>query len=343
MHMFNKICIRADGTPQIGTGHIMRCLSLADALKEQGDSSLFVLAEPHMASLIQERGYECRVLGTAYDHMEAELPAFLPILEELRPSCVLLDSYFVTPDYLSAVRAKAPLIYMDDLNAFDYPADVVVNYNLYGLDLPYPPDKRYLLGPRYAPLRRQFQGLSPRRPGERVEGILFSTGGADPYHIARRCVERLLERPPSPGTVCHMVLGAMNRDAEAIQKLAVGAPYIALHRQVTDMRRLMLQCGAAVSAAGTTLYELCACGLPTVTYVLADNQLQGAGAFEAAGLMPCAGDVREDERFIEKLFAALEALTGDWPLRRRTSERMQTLVDGNGAPRLTEAILEWLG
>ena len=59
--------------------------------------------------------------------------------------------------------------------------------------------------------------------------------------------------------------------------------------------------------------------------------------------MPCAGDVREDERFIEKLFAALEALTGDWPLRRRTSERMQELVDGNGAPRLAEAILEWLG
>lgn len=107
------------------------------------------------------------------------------------------------------------------------------------------------------------------------------------------------------------------------------------------MRALMLQCDAAVSAAGTTLYELCACGLPTVTYVLADNQIEGAAAFEAAELMPCIGDVRENPGFPEHIFAKLEELSGR-EARRETARRMQKLVDGNGAARLADRLEDLL-
>lgn len=70
------VLFRVDGNSQIGTGHIMRCLSLAEAFQERGIRPVFVLAEPDMGSLIRQRGFECRVLGTAYDHMENELPLF---------------------------------------------------------------------------------------------------------------------------------------------------------------------------------------------------------------------------------------------------------------------------
>lgn len=333
---------RADGNPQIGTGHIMRCLSLADAFREKGVSSAFVTAEPYMRPLIEERSYECLVLGSAYDRMEEELPVFLPLLKARRPACVLLDSYFVTPEYMRALRAEAPLAYMDDLNAFDYSADVVVNYNLYAKAMEYPPDKAYLLGPQYAPLRKQFQNLAPRVTRERAERILFSTGGTDQYHIALRCVEYLLEHPPAPGAVYDFVLGSMNRDAEEIERLAVGVPYIAAHRKVADMRALMLQCDAAVSAAGTTLYELCACGLPTVTYILADNQINGAAAFERAGLMPCAGDIRKDARCVEHIFEKLNMLIENYTERQSLAKQMQMTVDGYGTVRLVEKLCGWL-
>lgn len=332
------IYFRADGNPQIGTGHIMRCLSLADAFRERGVPSAFVTAEAYMRPLIEERGYECTVLGSAYDRVEAELPAFLPLLGERRPQGVILDSYFVTPEYMSAVRAKAPLAYIDDLNRFDYPADIVVNSNLYGESAGYPPGKVYLLGPQYAPLRKQFQNLPPRAARERVEQVLLSTGGTDQYHVALGCVEYLRRNPPGGEGCYHFILGAMNQDAGRIRTAAAGIPYIRLHQGVTDMRALMLQCDAAVSAAGTTLYELCACGLPTVTYVLADNQFPGSAAFEAAGLTPCAGDVREDPAFPERIFGELERLAADWKGRKEISRRMQGLVDGNGAPRLAEAL-----
>lgn len=336
------VLFRVDGNSQIGTGHIMRCLSLAEAFQERGIRPVFVLAEPDMGSLIRQRGFECRVLGTAYDHMENELPLFLSLLGEDQPSCVILDSYFVTQEYMSAVKAKVPLVYIDDLNAFDYPADVVVNYNLYGEQTTYPPGKTYLLGPQYAPLRKQFQRLAPRTAKERVEQILFSTGGTDPYHAALRCCEYLREHPPAPGVSCHVVLGAMNQDTGKIEGIAADTPYIVPHRQVTDMCALMLQCDAAVSAAGTTLYELCACGLPAVTYVLADNQIDGAAAFEAAGLTLCAGDIRHIACFAERIFAKLADLDGREP-RREIARRMQALVDGNGAARLAGELRKRMG
>lgn len=335
------LIFRADGNPQIGTGHIMRGLSLADAFHEQGIDSIFLIAESYMQALIEGRGYGCFVLGSEYDHLEGELPTLLPLLEEKQPCCVILDSYFVTPNYMKAIRDKALLVYIDDLNTFDYPADIVVNYNIYGKAAAYPPGKTYFLGPQYAPLRRQFQALAPRTVKERIKQVLFSTGGTDTYHVALRCVEHLREYPPTESVIYHFILGALNRDVEQIQKRAAGLPYIQLHQQVTDMCAWMLRCDAAVSAAGTTLYELCACGLPTVTYILADNQISGAAAFEEAGLMPCAGDARKDLGIVENIFSRLDGWK-DWKIRQAAARKMQSLVNGSGAGRLAEELLHMI-
>ena len=337
------ILFRADGNPDIGTGHIMRCLSLADALQEQGWEITFITAEPYFQRLIQTRGYPCTVLGTAYDRMEEELSIFLPIIERERPELVILDSYFVTSQYMEAIRNISRLLYIDDLNAFDYPADAVVNYNIYGPELPYPQNKTYFLGPQYAPLRKEFQGLSQRNTKDRVENVLVSTGGTDQYHVALHCAEYLREHLPRENMIFHFVLGAMNRDIVQLEQIAEDFSFIKLHRQVTDMCSLMLQCDVAISAAGTTLYELCACGLPTVTYILADNQIQGAQMFQKAGLMPCAGDIREDACFLERLFELLNSLSDDFAQRQRIAEQMQGAVDGRGAARLAEAILKQSG
>ena len=337
------ILFRADGNPDIGTGHIMRCLSLADALQEQGGEIPFITAESYFQRLIQTRGYPCTVLGTAYDRMEEELSIFLPIIERERPELVILDSYFVTPQYMEAIRNISRLLYIDDLNAFDYPADAVVNYNIYSPELPYPQNKTYFLGPQYAPLRKEFQGLSQRNTKDRVENVLVSTGGTDQYHVALHCAEYLREHLPRENMIFHLVLGAMNQDAAELERIAEELPFIRLHRQITNMCSLMLQCDAAISAAGTTLYELCACGLPTVTYILADNQIQGAQMFQKAGLMPCAGDIREDACFLERLFELLNSLADDFAQRQRIAEQMQGAVDGRGAARLAEAILKQSG
>lgn len=332
-------CIRADANPQIGTGHIMRCLSLADALRENGENIKFVVAEPYLQLLIEGRGFSCTVLGTSYDQMEEELPLFLPILQQDRPELIILDSYFVTPKYMKTIKSMAPLLYIDDLDLFNYPADIVVNYNIYGLETTYPQNKTYFLGPQYVPLRKEFQGLEKRIIKEGVEDVLISTGGTDLYHVALRCAEYLQIYPPNENIVFHFVLGAMNQDVAELEQIAEKCPFIKLHRQVTDMSSLMLRCDVAISAAGSTLYELCACGLPTVTYILADNQIPGARAFQKLGLMPYAGDIRYDSDFIISVFSLLQRLSSDWKARCRVSDSMQELVDGDGAKRLGMSIV----
>ena len=337
------ILFRADANSAICTGHVMRCLSLADAFWEAGWRVIFATAEPCAEEMIRRRGYGCVVLHTAYDRMEDELPVFLPLLRKLRPRCILLDSYFVTPDYMSALRQEAPLVYIDDLNTFNYPADLVINYTLYAEQCEYPQDKRYLLGPEYVPLRREFQNIPQRMPFRQVKNVLISAGGADPAHVALACAAYLREQNGEDGRTYHMVLGSMNPDMTAIQAAAAGCPYLVLHRQVSDMRTLMLNCDAAVSAAGSTLFELCACGLPAVTYVLADNQIRNAASFAEAGVMLHGGDVRTDPAFAGTLFTKLELLAEDTALRQRMSQRMQDLVDGNGAARCVGAIENWIG
>lgn len=335
-----KILFRADGNPQVASGHIMRCLSLADAFRDMGLTALFVTADDCFQDTIQKRGYGSIVLHTKYDRMEDELPVLLPLLKEHGPCCLLLDSYFVTPEYMAAIRPEVPLAYIDDLNMFDYPADLIINYTLYANKFDYPKNKNYLLGPQYALLRKEFQNVPRRRTAAQVKHVLLSTGGADWEHVALQCVQ-YLRKGPADGITYHVILGAMNQDMAEIERIADGCAHIVLHQNVSDMRSLMLQCDTAISAGGTTLFELCACGLPTVTYVLADNQLMNAVAFEKAGLMLYAGDIRNDSRFAEHMFEHLKTL--DYSLRRNMSERMQALVDGNGAIRLAEAILKFIG
>lgn len=332
------IIVRADGNSWIGTGHIMRCLSLADAFRERGGEVVFVTAESYFQQLIQSQGYSCTVLGMAYDNMEEELPTFLPLLERERPELVILDSYFVTPGYMKAIKSISKLLYIDDLNAFDYPADAVVNYAVYGPEMPYPQNKEYFLGPQYALLRKQFQGLGRRIVREHVENVLVSTGGTDQYHVALRCAEYLQKHPPRENMVFHMVLGTMNQDVAELERIARELPFIKLHCQVADMCSLMLQCDMAVSAAGTTLYELCACGVPTVTYVLADNQILNAQSFQKAGLMLYAGDVQGKKQCAEDLFQQVDWLAEDRILRREMAQRMQAMLDGCGAQRLARAV-----
>lgn len=335
------ILFRVDGNYIIGTGHIMRCLSLADAFQEKGIDSAFITAEPYMQCEFQRRGYESLVLNSAYDHMEEELPVLLPLLEEKQPACVILDSYFVTPKYMTAIRSEFLLVYIDDLNMFDYPANLIINYMLYADQLSYPQNKNYLLGPQYALLRKEFQNVSRRQVAVQVNHVLLSTGGADWEHVALKCVLYLRERP-ADGVTYHVILGAMNQDAAEIERLTNKCSHIVLHQNVSDMRSLMLQCDAAIAAGGTTLFELCACGLPTMTYVLADNQIMNTASFEEAGLMLYAGDIRNNSQFAAHMFERLEILVQDYSLRQRISERMQALVDGNGAVRLAKEILNFV-
>ena len=120
--------IRADGNNQIGIGHIMRCLTIADALKEVGEDVIFFTADHGCEEMISDRGFRCYVLGTAFDDMESELALLQTAMTEWEVDRLLIDSYYVTEDYLKDLREQVVTVYLDDVDSFPYPVDLLVNY-----------------------------------------------------------------------------------------------------------------------------------------------------------------------------------------------------------------------
>lgn len=339
----SEILFRADGNSQIGSGHVMRCLSLADAFTRMGHSCRFLLADATMADMIRGRGFAATVLGSNWQDMEGELPLILPQLASA-PRLVVADSYALTPRWLTAVQACCPVAQFDDEDFFVSPANILINYNFSGLDRPYAAryagrSTRLLLGPSYAPLRPAFAAVPQRQIRTQVQDILVSTGGSDPENAAGHLLAQLAQDTRWQGITFHFVVGALNPRLPGLERAAQALPGVRLHRNVQQMAQLMCACDVAIAAAGSTLYELCACGTPTITYVLADNQTPGAVAFARRGLMENAGDCRTKADFYPHLLDSLAKLCGDAPRRQRMAAVMQRLVDGRGADRLAAALL----
>lgn len=337
------ILFRADGNEIIGSGHIMRCLSIAKAADEVGEECCFVMADRKFASAVEKAGFPYISLNTNFRDMQEELNVLLPILEKEKPFCVVVDSYYVTDVYLQKIRTYASVAYMDDLALFAYPVDLLVNYNIYGEKINYiqmyqnqnSPLPKLLLGPGYAPLRKEFMEIKRKRQSEKVKDILVSTGGADHEHMALGLVHYIASHENCNLYKYHFVIGAMNSDASEIKKIGEKlSGRIVIHQNVKEMEQLMQNCDMAISAAGSTLYELCACGIPTITYVLADNQIMGSHAFEERGLMQYAGDCRNNKDFAGQILKAAAELAENYHLREQMANDMYALVKGNGAEKI---------
>lgn len=340
------ILFRADGNEIIGYGHIMRCLSIAKAADEAGEECCFVMADKKFVPVVEKAGFPYVTLGTDFRNMEEELDVLLPILEKEKPFCVVVDSYYVTDEYQQKIRAYAPVAYMDDLAAFAYPVDILVNYNIYGEKINYiqmyqnRPLPKLLLGPEYAPLRKEFRGVKRKRQPEKAKDILVSTGGADHEHVALELAHYIASHEKCSPYKYHFVIGAMNLDASEIKKIAEKlSGQIVIHQNVKEMRQLMQNCDMAISAAGSTLYELCACGVPTITYILADNQVFGAHTFCECGLMQYAGDCRNNKNFAGQVLQATFKLANNYQFREQMAKRMHVLVTGNGAEKIVEELM----
>lgn len=336
------ILIRADGNQEIATGHLMRCLSVAQALKERKLPVLFAVADENSAQLLRsfmagEEEFPVICLDTDYRKPAAELDRLCAAILENNIGCVLIDSYFVTPSYLAGLQRAAKTAYIDDIYSFDYPADLIINYDAA------PPADFYknctykLLGLSYTPLRKQFRGLHPKvRP--QVKDILISTGGTDPCGVAERLVGRLLCLPGKQDIRYHILAGPMHSGRAALKLLEEKHPEIRLYEQVSDMAALICRCDLAVSAAGTTLYELCAAGVPAVSFTMADNQLAGARDMERFAGIPYVGDARTTSDFIEKLAKAIFSLSSCYDKRFSLAHSMHQMVDGNGSARIAEGL-----
>lgn len=323
---------RADMNETIATGHVMRCLSIADAAKELGIRSTFLLADENACDLITRRGHEYKVLNSQWNHPETELSAMRELIGREGIEKLIVDSYSVTESYLSELSGLTEVTYIDDINAFHYPVQGLICYAPYyrnfGYGSKYVWDKMYL-GCRYVPLRKDFMNLSQKKISKQVENILLLSGGSDHYHILSGITDLLEEKKKYKLDV---VCGRYNDDYQSLIQRYEGNDSVRIHKTVDTLLPLMQKADLAISAGGSTLYELCACKTPTITYYFADNQIENVRAFERDEVMYLAGDAR-NTCFLSRLEHILSEYES-YEFRKGLSLRMNHYVDGRGALRI---------
>lgn len=340
------IVFRADGNQRIGAGHIMRCLSIANSANEMGESCKFILSSADFQNIITKNGHQTEVLNSDYSVLNPN--EITDRLSSDMPSIVIVDSYFITEEFMEAVhirckRANCRFVYIDDRCNAAYSCDVVVNYNISADIEKY--KKMYeekgnpdlLIGTAYAPLRKEFQDQADRVVSNNARNIMVSSGGADPEHFTLDLVD---EAKKHDDYCFHFVLGMMNPDNERIREVASNTSNIIIHENVTEMGKLMRSCDVAVSASGSTLYELCATQTPAITYILADNQVPLASEFDKRGIIHNCGDIRIIGKKVlaETLICEAAKLADDYKLRTAIAKVMSAVVDGNGAKRIIESV-----
>ncbi len=340
-----KICIRVDGNEIIATGHIMRCLSIAHQLKKQGAEVIFVMADAQASFIIRENGFDYYTLNTIWNDMNAETEIFCRYLKDNNIETVLVDSYYVTGEYLSAIARISKVSYIDDIDKLIYPVHTVINYGLQcdrGYEARYADagyNTKFLLGGMYAPLREEFS-YAHYEVKKNIKKVLITTGGTDQLNMSYRLSKSLVSDVRLKDLEYHIIVGKFNKNVELLRDLARDNSNILLHENVTNMSYWMRNCDVALSAAGTTTFELAACGIPSICFEVADNQA-GAGMWEQAGYMLYAGNAyMEQEKCIENCSNFLYKLSKNYDERKRLSEKMQNLTDGLGAYRIAEHLLE---
>ena len=362
------IYIRTDGNSKIATGHLVRCICIAQALESLEKKVCFLVSDHTSADLLKDLSssifprytfsIDVQILRTAfYNNMESELAELQSLLtnktndtdranSNLIKPVVFVDSYYVTSNYLSTLRTFAHVAYMDDLRAFEYDVDLVINYDV----IPVSKQKEYaqayanipttLLGAGYTPLRRQFQNKEVTLSNT-FQNVLITSGGSDPYRFTELLASYLLSQ--NLEITLHIVVGKLFTNTKELESLASNNSAICLHYNVSDMASLMKQCDYAVSAAGTTLYELCALGIPCISFSMAENQKIMAETFSDTGAVPYAGDIQnkssEDIHFIlTNIKIHLISLSRDSSKRMAQHKIMRELVDGCGAVKIAERL-----
>ena len=339
--LYNMYIFRADGNAGIGVGHLMRCLTIADAMLSDIDVEdiCFVCADEQSADIVKERGYKAYVLHTDYVDMDKELCEW----QELKVSgaVILVDSYFVTDSYLEGLKAFGKVIYMDDMQKKAYPVDGVINYNVFA-----EPEKYSLLygnnvscfaGGTYIPVREQFLAKKGVLR-DSVSNVLITTGGGDMENIAGQIFEKLAA--DNHTIHFHVVSGVYNPNYEVLKRLETKQSNLHIYYNVKNMAELMMKCDVAITAGGSTIYELAALGIPFICFSYAENQeqlVQFIGERDIAGY---AGSYEKDSAaMFNNMQTIFRLLCESHALRKTYSLKETELVDGKGAHR-TARILQ---
>ena len=343
-----NILIRADASTYIGTGHIMRCLALAQAWQDQGGRAIFILSNKSPALEARLLSEQMLILHLSVEvGSDEDAHQTVDFAYQFAAKWVVVDGYHFGAKYQKAIKNFGnSLLFFDDCgHANYYYADLVLNQNISAhqdLYINREPYTKLLLGTDYTLLRKEFcQWLQWHRKINLVASkILVTLGGSDPDNVTLKVIQAL-QLVNSDNLEVIVVVGGSNPHYEKLQtEVAKSRILITLQQNVTNMPELMAWADIAIAAGGSTNWELAFMGLPSLVITVADNQKDITAKLDRQGVIINLG--WHQNVTIEGLSLAIQDLIGDRPHRETMSKKGQQLVDGNGAKRVVSAMVSML-
>jgi UDP-2,4-diacetamido-2,4,6-trideoxy-beta-L-altropyranose hydrolase len=360
-----SVCFRADAATWIGIGHVMRCLTLADALRERGHRCQFI-CRAHSGNLIahiRSKGHAVIELpGTGealpepaagtdqLDHAawlgcdwSEDAAQALAALSENPVDWLVVDHYALDVRWESQLRAVCSrIMVLDDLADRAHDCDLLLDQTLgrrtseYARWLSRPAE--LLCGSQYALLRPEFaewrsKSLQRRDTGQ-IRHLLISMGGVDQHNATGQVLTVLNTADLPPNARVTVVMGARAPWLEQVRQQAgkMAIPVV-VETDVRDMAGLMAVSDLAVGAAGATSWERCCLGLPAIMVVLAANQSGVAAGLKKAGAAEIIASSQQIEAGLPPL---VESLLASPERCREMSERAARVTDGAGTARVTQ-------
>jgi UDP-2,4-diacetamido-2,4,6-trideoxy-beta-L-altropyranose hydrolase len=356
-----NVVFRVDASVQIGVGHLMRCLTLAESLLERGIQIRFVCRQHagNLIALLQKKAIPVTVLpalvakDTAYGEGYASWLGVTQIddaqqtIEALngdKPDWLVVDHYGLDIKWEQRLRPHVgKLMVIDDLANRHHDCDVLLdqNYSTEG-------ESRYvglvsdacklLVGPHYALLRPEYAAYRKMLPlcDGKVKRVLVFFGGSDPQNMTGMALEAL-SHPDLKHLEVDVVIGANNSHRRFLEQLARHRPFTTLYEPRPHLADLMMKADLALGAGGATTWERMCLGLPTIVISIAENQYPGAEALAAVHLIYYAG--RSSDVTSETLSNAVIELVSNATELAGLSAKNQLMVDGLGAARVLEVML----
>jgi len=349
--------IRVDASTSIGTGHVMRCIALAQAWQKRGDDVIFL-------SHCESEALHQRIIDEGFTFIPIEMPhpnqndlkKTLSILSNTtkqinRPNktnatdtlWLVLDGYHFTPDYQKAINENGyKLMIIDDMAHLDhYHADILLNQNIHASSLRYTCDRdtEKLLGCEYVLLRKEFLKYKnwKREIPDKAKKILVTMGGSDPDNVTLKVI-RALNSLNDPDIEVKVVAGPANSNVNSLEKELHLSPLISyLLPSARDMPELMAWADIAISAGGSTCWEIAFMGLPSLIITAADNQ---AGIAKGLGNACACIDLGWHKNIsVEQYSRAFKEVLQDRSMRSNLSKKGKRLVKGKGVIEIIKAML----
>ena len=338
------LILRADANARIGIGHLMRSLALAQTWRSLGGHAILATtgSADNLPHSVQSGEIELASLPSSYPD-PADISAVLGLLQKWPKPWVCCDGYDFDSGYTQLLSREARGVVVIDDRAHQkfYRADVIVNQNIFAERLKYncDPSARLLLGPRYALLRREFlQWANSRGTAvDRAKRVLVSMGGGDPDNQTLK-VLRSLRRLQVSDLEVKAIVGLHNPHYEQLRTEAErpGPGRVELVYNPADIPSLMAWADIAISAGGSTCWELCFMGVPILVMELIDNQ---TGVVEGLADAGVAVNVGHFQNVTEDLLTRkIGNLLYDRDKRQSLSSSARRLVDGRGATRVCRVL-----